>query len=220
MLSFTEENYLKALLQLTVFTADQEEVGVNQLAKTLDVKPATVSDMVRKLKEKELIHYEKYGKISLTKEGRHEGMMVVRRHRLWETFLYDKLNFTWDEVHEVAEELEHIHSKKLMNRLFDFLGQPEFDPHGDAIPNEQGEIRIPVRKTLDEIDEGKTCRLIAVKDNSSEFLRYVDRMQMKIGDEFKVVKRDSFDQLLTINYKGETIIVSPKFTENVFVVTV
>ena len=126
MLSFTEENYLKALVELTVFEAESEEVGVNRLAHCLDVKPATVSDMVRKLKDKELVHYEKYGKISLTSEGRFKGMMVIRRHRLWETFLSSKLDFSWDEVHEIAEELEHVHSEKLINRLDDFFSHCRF----------------------------------------------------------------------------------------------
>lgn len=220
MLSFTEENYLKAVLQLTLFDKNKIEIGVNKLASNLDVKPATVSDMAKKLKEKGLINYERYGKISLTDTGKYEAIMVVRRHRIWETFLYDKLNFTWDEVHELAEELEHVHSKKLINRLYEFLGTPEFDPHGDVIPSANGEIKIHVRKTLDEIEVGKTCKLIAVKDNSSEFLRYVDRMKMKIGDDFSVLNKDPFDQLLTIKFKGETIVVSPRFSENVFVVTV
>ena len=154
MLSFTEENYLKALVQLTVFEDGKLEVGVNRLAAYLEVKPATVSDMAKKLKVKDLVHYEKYGKIALSESGKLEGMMVIRRHRLWETFLFEKLDFSWDEIHELAEELEHVHSKKLMNRLDKFLDFPDFDPHGDAIPNENGEIVIPFRKTLSEVNEG------------------------------------------------------------------
>lgn len=218
MLSFTEENYLKALVQLTVFEDGKLEVGVNRLAAYLDVKPATVSDMAKKLKLKSLVYYERYGKISLSETGKHEGMMVIRRHRLWETFLVEKLDFSWDEIHELAEELEHVHSKKLMNRLDQFLDFPAFDPHGDAIPNEKGEIVIPFRKTLSEIAEGKSCKIIAVKDNSTEFLQYVDKIGLKINDEITILKKEEFDALTTIQFKKNQMVVSPKFTDNIFVV--
>ena len=218
MLSFTEENYLKALVQLTVFEETRSEVGVNMLASTLEVKPATVSDMVRKLKEKSLVNYEKYGKISLTDTGRMAGMMVIRRHRLWETFLHDKLDFTWDEVHELAEELEHIHSKKLIDGLDQFLEFPEFDPHGDAIPNADGEIVIPFRKTLSEVKKGEKCKIIAVKDNSTEFLQYVDKIGLRIQDEIVVADKEEFDSLTTITFNDAQIVVSPKFSDNIFVV--
>ena len=218
MLSFTEENYLKALVQLTVFEESYTEVGVNKLASTLEVKPATVSDMVRKLKEKLLVNYEKYGKISLTEKGRVAGMMVVRRHRLWETFLYKKLDLTWAEVHELAEDLEHIHSKKLIDRLDQFLEFPEFDPHGDAIPNADGEIIIPFRKTLSEVGKGEKCKVVAVKDNSTDFLQHVDKIGLKIRDDVTVIDRDDFDSLTTIGFNGVQIVVSLKFTDNIFVV--
>ncbi|PHR26875.1 MAG: iron-dependent repressor [Fluviicola sp.] len=217
MLSFTEENYLKALVELTVFDADSDEVGVNALASNLDLKPATVSDMVRKLKDKSLVNYEKYGKVSLTNEGRFMGMMVIRRHRLWETFLSSKLDFSWDEVHELAEELEHIHSKKLINRLDEFLDFPKFDPHGDAIPNKKGEILLPSRKTLSEIEVGKSYRIISVRDQI-DVLQYMDRIKLKINQEVTIDHREEFDGLTTISYGEQTSIVSPKLTENIFVV--
>ncbi len=218
MLSFTEENYLKALVQLTIFEASSSEVGVNKLAASLEVKPATVSDMVRKLRDKKLVNYEKYGKVSLTDEGRLAGMMVIRRHRLWETFLYNKLDFTWDEVHELAEELEHIHSKKLINRLDQFLEYPEFDPHGDAIPDAQGEIKIPFRKTLSEVQKGERCKVVAVKDNSIEFLQYVDKIGLSIQDEIMVSDKEEFDSLMTIVFNESELVVSPRFSDNIFVV--
>jgi DtxR family Mn-dependent transcriptional regulator len=218
MLSFTEENYLKALVQLTTFEEGKDEVGVNKLASYLDVKPATVSDMVRKLKAKTLVNYEKYGKISLTPVGQKSGMMVIRRHRLWETFLQEKLDFSWDEVHELAEELEHIHSQKLINRLDQFLDFPEFDPHGDAIPNADGEIVIPFRKILSEAQAGDVVKIIAVKDNSSEFLQYVDKIGLSIQDEITIEAKEEFDSLTTINSKGKQYVVSPKFTDNIFIV--
>ena len=218
MLSFTEENYLKKLVQLTIFDEESSEVGVNKLALGLNVKPATVSDMVRKLKEKSFVNYQKYGKISLTASGKKEGMMVIRRHRLWETFLYEKLDFSWDEVHQLAEELEHIHSAKLINGLDRFLAFPEFDPHGDAIPNEDGQIKIPFRRTLTEVKSGKRCKIVAVKDNSSEFLQYVDKIGLKIQDEVLIVNKEEFDSLTTIESHGKQIVVSLKFTDNIFVI--
>lgn len=218
MLSFTEENYLKALVQLTIFEDDAEEVGVNRLADYLGVKPATVSDMVRKLKKKELVNYERYGKVSLTQSGRFSGMMVIRRHRLWETFLQQKLDFSWDEVHELAEDLEHIHSKKLIDRLDEFLGFPEFDPHGDAIPNREGEILIPFRRTLHDGENGKDYKIIAVKDNSSDFLKYLDKLSISINDEVTIVDKEDFDDLTTVRISGQERVLSPKVTENLFVV--
>ena len=175
MLSFTEENYLKSLVQLTILEEDSKEVGVNKLATELKVRPATVSDMVKKLKIKGFVNYQKYGKISLTETGRKEGMLVIRRHRLWETFLHDKLDFSWDEVHQIAEELEHVHSSKLINGLDKLLDFPSFDPHGDAIPNSKGEIVIPYRRTMSKVLLGKKCRIVAVKQDSADFLQFVDR---------------------------------------------
>jgi DtxR family Mn-dependent transcriptional regulator len=217
MLSFTEENYLKALVELTIFDVESHEVGVNRLASCLEVKPATVSDMVRKLKDKSLVNYEKYGKVSLTEDGRFKGMMVIRRHRLWETFLSSKLDFSWDEVHEVAEELEHIHSEKLINRLDAFLDFPEFDPHGDAIPNKDGEILLSVRRTLSEVEVGKSYRISAVRDQI-DVLQYMDRIQLKINQDVIIDHREEFDGLTTIGYGQQTSVVSPKLTENIFVV--
>ena len=219
MLSFTEENYLKAIVQLTIFESAEREVGVNKLASCLDVKPATVSDMVKKLNAKKLVNYKKYGKVSLTKKGQKSGMMVIRRHRLWETFLQIKLNFSWDEVHDLAEELEHIYSEKLINRLDEFLDFPSFDPHGDAIPNADGEIFIPFRKILSEAKVGEIVKIIAVKDNTKEFLNYVDKIGIVINDKIIIESKDNFNSLTTINIKGKLHVVSPRFTDNIFIVS-
>ena len=218
MLSFTEENYLKSLVQLTILEEDSKEVGVNKLAIELKLRPATVSDMVKKLKIKGFVNYQKYGKISLTDIGRKEGMLVIRRHRLWETFLHDKLDFSWDEVHQIAEELEHVHSSKLINGLDKLLDFPSFDPHGDAIPNSKGEIVIPYRRTMSEVLLGKKCRIVAVKQDSADFLQFVDKIGLKIQDEITVISKEKFDSLTTIEHLNSEIIVSPKFTDNIFVV--
>jgi len=218
MLSFTEENYLKALVELIIFDDYLTEIGVNKLAEHLNVKPASVTDMVKKLNEKSLVNYQRYGKISLTNEGKLAGMMVIRRHRLWETFLQSKLGFSWDEVHEVAEELEHIHSSNLINILDSFLEYPSFDPHGEAIPNALGEISLPYRKTLKEISAGKSVRFVAVKDDSKSFLQYVSQLNLKMNDIIDIQKIDQFDELITIQFQNESKVVSPKFAENIYVV--
>ena len=155
MLSFTEENYLKALLKITIDN-NVVEVGTNELALHLNVKAATVTDMLRRLKEKKLINYQKYGKIGLNDNGRKIALEILRKHRLWETFLYQKLDFNWDEVHEIAEQLEHIKSAKLINKLDAFLDFPQFDPHGDPIPTEHGELKVTYEKTLSEVAVGDT----------------------------------------------------------------
>lgn len=217
-LSFTEENYLKALLHLTVLSSDKMEVGTNELATHLSVKPASVNDMLKKLKEKDLVVYERYGKISLTISGRLAGMEVIRKHRLWETFLFQKLEFNWDEVHEVAEQLEHIQSTKLIDRLDSFLDYPKFDPHGDPIPNAQGEIEILERRTLDELEIDTTCKLVGVKDNSSSFLQYVNKLGLTIGGTIHLIGKEAYDDLLHIQINEQEFTVSQKFAQNLFVI--
>ena len=219
MLSYTEENYLKALHQLTVEKGSKKDAGTNELASQLNVKPATANDMLKKLKEKKLVEYEKYGKSSLTKEGRKKGMEIVRKHRLWETFLFEKLEFTWDEVHEVAEQLEHIQSQKLVDKLDKFLNYPTVDPHGDVIPGKNGEMKKLSRKTLDEEEVGCQCIIIAVKDNSAAFLQYVDKLGLAINTKIKVVSKQVYEELIEIEVKGKRSSVSPKFASNIVIVT-
>lgn len=217
MLSYTEENYLKALLKLT-FESGNEEAGTNELAALLAVKPATVSDMLKKLKEKLLVDYEKYGKITLTAEGRKRGIDIVRKHRLWETFLFKKLEFNWDEVHEVAEQMEHIQSVKLVDKLDKFLDYPAFDPHGDPIPNNKGEFKIQFTKTLSEVEAGNSCKMVAVKDNSSQFLQYVVKVGLGINNVIKVLSKQEYDALMVIEVNCQQSSVSQKFAENIFVI--
>ncbi len=217
MLSYTEENYLKALLKIT-FESGTNEAGTNELATHLAVKPATVNDMLKKLKEKTLVDYEKYGKIRLTDTGKKIGLEIVRKHRLWETFLYEKLEFSWDEVHEVAEQLEHIQSPKLIEKLDKFLNFPEFDPHGDPIPNTDGELKVQFKRTLSEIEIGGSCKMVAVKDNSSPFLQYVVNVGLSLHKKIKVLSKQEYDAITVIEVNGIKSSVSQKFTDNIFVV--
>lgn len=218
MLSFTEENYLKALLHLTMEVEDKLEAGTNELAMYLGVKPATATDMLKKLKEKKLIDYEKYGKISLSDAGKKLAVDILRKHRLWETFLYEKLEFTWDEVHEVAEQLEHIRSEKLVDKLDKFLGFPEYDPHGDSIPNAKGELKQSFKKALSEIQTGTSCRMVAVKDNTAAFLQYVSKLNLSINTPIMVLSRQDFDGSMEIMISDKKVMVSQKFAENILIV--
>lgn len=218
MISQAEENYLKALFHLTNEIQEKTEAGTNELAESLGVAPATANNMLKRLKEKKLVDYEKYGKITLTKKGRSLAVETVRKHRLWETFLYEKLNFTWDEVHEVAEQLEHIKSAKLVEQLESFLDFPETDPHGDPIPNAKGEIKFVKRKTLAEIEVGKLCKLVAVKDNSSSFLQYVVKLGLGLSSKIKIISRQEFDGSMEIEVNKVRSSISKKVAQNLFVI--
>lgn len=217
MLSITEENYLKALLQLTADPENAQSVGTNLLAATLKVRPATATDMLKKLKEKQLVDYQRYGKITLTSEGRIMASAVIRKHRLWETFLYLKLGFTWDEVHEVAEQLEHIQSDKLIERLDKFLGFPKFDPHGDVIPSANAELEVEERTTLNEGSIGSIYLINGVKDNSPEFLQYASQLGIAIDHKITVLKRYEFDGSSEVEIEGKKMTLSQKVAENIFI---
>ena len=218
MLTQTEENYLKAIFHLSEEIPDKKDAGTNELALHLNVKPATVNDMLKKLKEKKLISYEKYGKKTMTKAGRNRALEIVRKHRLWETFLCEKLGFSWDEVHEVAEQLEHIQSPKLIEQLDQFLGYPQFDPHGDSIPNAKGELTNMAKKLLADVPEGKWCKVVAIRDDSAQFLQYVAKVGLKMNLKLKVIARENFDGSIEIMVEEKHATVSQKFAENIYVV--
>ncbi len=218
MLSYTEENYLKGLMKLCHQNSEKNEAGTNEMAAYLGVKPATATDMFKKLKEKKLIEYERYGKISLTESGKEKAIMVVRKHRLWETFLYEKLDFSWDEVHEVAEQLEHIQSAKLVDKLDSFLNFPEFDPHGDPIPKANGEMPELFKTLLSDLEAGESGMVMAVKDTSAVFLQYLQKLGVNIGTKISVLEVIAFDGSLTIQIgNSEAKSVSMKFAESLFV---
>jgi len=216
-LSKHEEDYLKALFHLSV-DPEGDGAGTNRLAQYLNVSPASANGMLKKLRAKGLVDHEKYGKPELTKEGRMIAIALIRKHRLWETFLYEKLNFTWDEVHDVAEQLEHIRSEKLIMELDAFLGHPKSDPHGDTIPDADGNFEIKSKLTLAEVDIGVSCKIVAVKDGSVEFLKYVTKLGLELSSKIKVSALREFDQSMTIDIDGREVNVSRKFAENVFVV--
>ena len=216
-LSFTEENYLKAIYTLSERN-QSFETSTNKIAERINTKPPTVTDMLRKLTEKKLVTYEKYKKVHLTKAGKQVAILIIRKHRLWEVFLQDKLQFAWDEVHEVAEQLEHIHSEKLITRLEKYLGFPKYDPHGDPIPSANGELSKIQRTILSEVEEGKSCQVVGVKESSTLFLQYLQQKNVGIGTKIKVIEKIAYDGSLMISLKkDQQLTVSKKFSENVLV---
>lgn len=215
MLSFSEENYLKAIYHLSVESGGS--VSTNSIADNLDTKAASVSDMIRKLSEKGVVSYRKYHGVTVSDEGRQVALNVIRKHRLWETFLVEKLRFNWDEVHDVAEQLEHIHSPLLVKRLDEFLGYPKFDPHGDPIPDENGEFNCKSREPLSSVEVGTYGIIVAVNDSSAPFLQYVDKIGLYLGAKVKIVSKEEFDgslELIIDNH--QKIFVSKEVSENIW----
>ena len=217
MFSLAEENYLKAIYHLE--QQIQGEVSTNAIAERMDTKPSSVTDMVQKLAEKEVLSYKKYKGTLLTPNGRKIAANVIRKHRLWEVFLVEKLNFQWDEVHEIAEQLEHIQSDELVSRLDRFLGNPDFDPHGDPIPDKHGNVKRTEKKLLSECDKNQRGVCVGVKETSAEFLQYLDKRKISIGTKIKVLGKEFFDGSMIIQVGGDQFFVSQKIAENLYVQT-
>ena len=192
-------------------------VNTNAIAGMLNTKASSVTEMLKKLSEKELLIHQKYQGVNLTKSGLYTAKMIVRKHRLWEVFLVKKLGFTWDEVHEIAEELEHIRSVKLINKLDAFLEFPAFDPHGDPIPNEKGDIAKLEKLLLSEAIPNKVYQCVGVKDTSATFLQYLDDQHISLGTSIIVIKKQEFDLSLIIQVNEKTISISNKIAENIFI---
>ncbi|MFA0963696.1 metal-dependent transcriptional regulator [Roseivirga sp. BDSF3-8] len=216
MPSLAEENYLKAIYHLS--TEGEGKVTTNAISDRLNTKPASVSDMLRKLSAKELVSYRKYQGVSLTVAGRKVALLVIRKHRLWEVFLVEKLKFNWDEVHEVAEQLEHIQSPLLIHQLDEFLGYPKYDPHGDPIPDENGEFSEKEQSPLSDLEVGETGKIVAVKDSSAAFLQYLDKVGAYLGARVKVKDRVEFDGSMEIELDGKKqIFVSREVSANLLI---
>jgi len=211
----SEENYLKVIYHLSLVSP--KGVNTNAIAGMLETKASSVTDMMKKLAEKELVLYQKYQGVTLTGKGFLSAKMIVRKHRLWEVFLVEKLDFAWDEVHEIAEELEHIKSENLINKLDEFLGFPAFDPHGDPIPNENGEIQKVSKLLLSESEINREYQCVGVKDSSSDFLQYLDKQNIALGSKIKVINKEQFDETLTIEVNNTSLTISNKIAKNLFV---
>lgn len=214
-MTFSEENYLKTIYHLT--TISESEVSTNSIAEMMETKASSVTDMLKKLSEKDLVNYKKYQGVSLTDKGKLTAKMIVRKHRLWEVFLVDKLDFSWDEVHDIAEQLEHIKSEKLINKLDDFLGNPTEDPHGDPIPDANGQIINTEKQLLSELFENQNGICVGVKDTSSEFLKYLDKQEISLGSKIEILVKESFDLSLKIKLNNRELTISNKIASNIFV---
>jgi DtxR family Mn-dependent transcriptional regulator len=215
MNTFTEENYLKSIYHLSLQSAS---VSTNQIAASLNTKAASVTDMLKKLAEKELINYTKYQGVTLTAAGEKIAISIIRKHRLWEYFLVEKLNFKWDEVHDVAEELEHIASKELIDRLDDFMGNPKYDPHGDPIPDSNGQFKTHELKPVSTLTVNESGIISGVRDHSSAFLQYLERMQLTIGKKIKVTEINDYDHSVILQVENKKIHISREVANNLLIV--
>ncbi|MBS0027878.1 metal-dependent transcriptional regulator [Chitinophaga sp. 22321] len=214
-LSVAEENYIKSIYKLQ---EGDNAVTTNALAYELDTKPASVTDMAKKLKDKQMIGYEKYQGITLSPEGRKAALQIVRRHRLWECFLVDKLSFSWEEVHELAEELEHVRSEKLINRLSEFLGNPVIDPHGDPIPDANGKLAKPRPQT--SLDQANARRLVvtAVTDQSTSLLAFLNAKGIKLGTQLEIIAHYEYDNSIEIKLRHQpAITISEQVSKHIMV---
>lgn len=216
MLSYTEENYLKTIYHLS--QGGQQSVLTNEIAASLHTKAATVTDMIKKLAGKAVVNYEKYYGVTITKKGKTLALSIVRKHRLWETFLVEKLNFQWDEVHDVAEQLEHIQSELLTEKLDAFLGHPTFDPHGHPIPDKNGKIKQEKQILLRDAIVDKPLVVCAVRNGSSPFLQYLSKIGVQIGATIRVTERIEFDGSLEVSIqKKKPQLISREAAENLLV---
>jgi DtxR family Mn-dependent transcriptional regulator len=213
--STSEENYIKAIFHLQV---DNDTVTTNALAHELLTQPASVTDMMKKLKTKKLVQYQPYKGFRLNTEGKKVALSIIRRHRLWEFFLSEKLKFEWDEVHEVAEELEHVSSRKLVDKLDEFLGYPKFDPHGDPIPDIHGKMENFERVSLADLPFNTPAEVCLVSNQSSEMLEVLRHKSITIGTKLEVKKKFGFDNSLEIKIRQQApVTVSEQLAKNIFV---
>ena len=213
--STSEENYIKAIFHLQGST---DNVTTNELANELKTKPASVTDMMKKLKAKKLLNYQRYQGFRLNNEGNKVALSVIRRHRLWEYFLAEKLKFTWDEVHEVAEDLEHVTNKKLIDKLDEYLGFPRVDPHGDPIPDANGKIEVSKKICLTELPLNTTAAVCSVSDQSSEILELLEHKKITLGTKLEIKRKFDFDNSMEIKIRQQpAITISEQLAKNIFV---
>lgn len=200
MNSLTEENYLKALYHLI---NDNDEVSVNDLSRQLNIKMPSVNSMIKKFADKKWVKYESYKPIKLTESGKKEASLIVRKHRLTEMFLVEKMGFGWENVHEIAEQLEHIHSEVFFDKMDEILNYPKVDPHGEPIPDKDGNVIQPDLKKLSKCQENEIVELASVTTSSEEFLSFLNKRNLSLGTEIKVLQREDFDQSMKVSYNGQ-----------------
>ena len=213
--SLTEENYIKSIYSLSL---EAGEVSVSELAKKLEVKLPTVNSMVKKLATKKLVSYAKYQGVKLTDKGKKEALAIIRKHRLTESFLVQIMGLGWEEVHDIAEQLEHVESERFFNRIDEMLGKPKVDPHGEPIPDVNGKIAARNRMSLSQVKEGDSAKITAVANDEKTFLDHLNSKGLQIGDSVTVKKKEAFDGSVTITLKGKRdTILSHLVAESIWV---
>lgn len=215
MLSLTEENYLKAIYHLS--HDGTQGVSTSEIADAMQTKAASVTDMIKRLSSKGLVSYEKYHGVEITRQGKTDALNVIRKHRLWETFLVKKLGFAWSDVHEVAEQLEHIQSSLLIEKLDVFLGHPSHDPHGHPIPDKHGKIVDVKNRPLSLVEKGRHGKVCSVTDSSSSFLQFLDKVGIHIGSVLVVQEKQTFDGSLEVMVDGKKMSLSKEVSDNILV---
>ncbi|MFT4525235.1 MAG: DtxR family Mn-dependent transcriptional regulator [Bacteroidia bacterium] len=213
--SFTEENYLKAIFKLSKLS--DKGVSTNALADRMETKASSVTDMVKRLAGKKLVNYQKYKGVTLSSRGQKIAVDIIRKHRLWEVFLVEHLGFAWDEVHDVAEQMEHVNSDLLIERLDKFLEHPKYDPHGGPIPDSDGNFPAPARVKLDELTIGKDSKVMGVTEHSDAFLAHLKKIGLELGAAFKLSDRLDFDRSVTLDLNGKELHVSYEVAKHIFV---
>ncbi|MBK6824719.1 MAG: metal-dependent transcriptional regulator [Saprospiraceae bacterium] len=201
ILSLTEENYLKAIYTLSEQSPDSS-TSTNEVAQSIQFKPGTVTETIKRLSDKGLIAYEKYQPLKLTIIGKSLALQIIRKQRLWKTYLVRKMNFGWEEIGEMAEQLEHIRSEKLIDKIDELLGFPLFDPHGDPIPDRRGNMRGRCFISLDKAIPKKDYRITAVNDHSEKFIRYMDKLGISLGDHIEIVEIEEYDGSMSVIING------------------
>jgi DtxR family Mn-dependent transcriptional regulator len=215
-ISFTEENYLKVIHRLS--EATQEDISTNAVAEQMQTKAASVTDMLRKLADKGWVNYQKYQGVRLSPTGEKIALSIVRKHRLWELFLVEKMGFNWDEVHEIAKQLEHIESDELVNKLDEYLGFPKTDPHGDPIPNKDGILPELAYSQLSEIKANKTCKLMGVAQDSTVFLQLLTKLNLSLGAKLDIQEINEFDRSIFVSINDAApIFISHEVAKNILV---
>ena len=200
MNSLTEENYLKAIYNLV---NENDEVSVNDLSRQLNIKMPSVNSMIKKFADKKWVKYESYKPIKLTESGKKEASLIVRKHRLTEMFLVEKMGFGWENVHEIAEQLEHIHSEVFFDKMDEILNYPKVDPHGEPIPDKDGNVIQPDFKKLSKCQENEIVELASVPTSSEEFLSFLNKRNLSLGTEIKVLQKEDFDHSIKVSYNGQ-----------------
>ena len=214
MRSRSEEDYLKAIYSLW---KKEESISTNDIANHLEMKASSVTDMLQKLGDKGWVNYIRYKGATLTSEGKSIALSIIRKHRLWETFLVNNLDFKWDQVHEIAEQLEHISSQELVNRLDNYLGNPGFDPHGDPIPNKNGEFPKSFSSPLVKLEINQQGQVVGVSQDTPSFLQYLDKLKIQLGSHIKVVDKIEFDQSLEVLIQNKTVQISAAVAKNILI---